>query len=433
MFAECIESGTRHLSSLVKGRRFLTSFGMTSGFETISPALLVVMALSAGACDHRAPASARTIRAQQGHGDVVVGAAWPWSTRTNVRYGQGLDMAVDEVNAGGGIDGRRLVLRRVDDHESVNDGRMAAQQLGEDPDVVAVIGHLQSFVTVPAAAIYDAAGLVLLAPTATDPELTRRGSDRVFRMTFTDSAVGRHMADVATGRGYRRIGIYYIRNAYGRELANAFEERAVAVGASILARGSYDASGAVSGQTFEPVLREWAGLNLDAIFLAGEVPSAAVFVAEARREGVRLPIIGGDALGSPDLARIAGPAAEGALVASAFHPDEPRAEAQRFRTAFHKRFGVDPDAGSALGYDAVGVLVAAMRQAHSTVPAAVAAALHSRTRWEGVTGQLAFDGHGDLIGVPVVTMIVRNGAFAYLADPASVHLAAAGVVANPRP
>jgi branched-chain amino acid transport system substrate-binding protein len=351
-----------------------------------------------------------------------------------VRYGEGLEMAVAEINAAGGVLGRRMVLRREDDHESVDDGEMVAQRFANDPDVVAVIGHLQSYVSVPASAIYDLSGLLMVAPTATDPELTSRGYSRVFRATFTDTEVGRQMAEYAARQGYERIGIYYIRTDYGRNLANAFEERANDLGLTIPARQSYEPGDSEASDSFRPVLRGWVELGLDAVFLAGEVPSAARAIVSAREEGLAVPIIGGDAMSSRELISVAGAAAEGAVVATAFHADEPRAEVRRFTAAFEQRYGVAPDAGSALGYDVVRLLADAMKRAGTVLPDSVARALHSLRDWRGVTGTFAFDSVGNLVGRPIAKMVVRNGAFEYLPDsgaPATVATRAASVATGP--
>src|SRR5207244_3310024 len=135
-----------------------------------SAAAAITMLAACGAW--RTPAEERAIRAARARGDVVVAAVWPWALRKDLRYGEGLDLAVDEVNRGGGVNGRTLRVTRVDDRESVDEGRLAAQRIAGDPDVVAVIGHLQSYVTVHAAAVYDLSGLVLVSPASTDAELT---------------------------------------------------------------------------------------------------------------------------------------------------------------------------------------------------------------------------------------------------------------------
>jgi branched-chain amino acid transport system substrate-binding protein len=341
----------------------------------------------------------------------VVAAAWPWQRRGELRYGEGLDLAVEEINARGGIQGRQLRIVRFDDNESVNGGLRVAQEIAANPDIVAVIGHLQSFVSVPAAALYDVSGLVMVAPTATDPELTSRGYARVFRATLTDLDIGHLMADFAVRSKYRRVAIEYIRNAYGRGLANAFEERANELKIVVAGRQSYDPSEQVTERTFAPTVLEWRNLELDAIFLAGEVPSAAFFITRARAQGIHVPIFGGEALGTPELPGLAGEAAEGTIVATVFHPDQPGPEVRTFVDAFRQRYGAVPDAGSAVGYDAVRLLAAAMLHAGSVVPDDIAAALREMRDWRGVTGAFTFDEHGNIVGRPLVTTVVHGRRF----------------------
>jgi branched-chain amino acid transport system substrate-binding protein len=381
----------------------------------LAAAALALGALAAApACARPSPAERRAEQAARPTGDVVVAAAWPWGARGDFRYGEGLDLAVDEINRAGGVLGRRLRVLRVDDRESVDEGRLLAQRLADSAQVVAVIGHLQSYVTVPAAPIYDQAGLLLFAPVSTDPALTAQGLGRVFRGTFTQDAVGRQMAEYATERGFKRVGVYYVRDAYGRGLANAFEERAEQLGVRVAAREAYDPTEELSGRPFEQTLAEWKTLDLDALFVAGEVPAAGALVAEARRQGITVPVLGGDAMHADALVRVAGSAAEGAVVASMFHPDEPRPEVRRFAGAFRARYGAEPDMFSAIGYDAVHVLAAAMRRARSAAPDAVARALRDTAHYAGVTGPFRFAPNGDPVEKPVVRLQVRGGRFAYL-------------------
>ncbi len=371
-------------------------------------------------CQHapRSIAQERASRAARAAGDVEIAVVWPWAEQREVRFGDGVQLALEEVNAAGGVNGRPVRILRFDDRASVDQGRLIAEQLSANPDIVAVIGHLQSYVSVPAAAIYDLTGLVMISPAATDPALTSQGYRRVFRTTFTDRTVGSRMAEFAASRGYRRIAICYIRDTYGRDLANAFEERAAEIGLSVVARQSYDGSGQVNEDTFDATFAEWKGTPIDAIFLAGEVPSAARFIAEARHEGFNMPIIGGDALNSPALMQLAGAAAEGTVVPSVFHSSEPRPEAEQFTAAFRRRYGSLPNAGAALGYDALHLLTDAMQRAHSTVPDSVARVLHTMRDWRGVTATFGFDSTGNLLQQQLVTMVVQHGGFEFLGDRA---------------
>jgi branched-chain amino acid transport system substrate-binding protein len=379
-----------------------------------------ILALAAlaplAACGGGTPAEQRAELGREGTGDITIAAVWPWQALKEIRFSEGLQMAVDEVNATGGIHGRKLRLRKEDDNGSVNEGLLIAQRLADDPQVSAVIGHLQSYVTVPAAAIYQTGGLPMLSPASTDPALTSKGYTSVFRIIATDHQTGRQMAEFAAKRGYRRVAIYYVRNNYGRELANAFEERAAGTGVTVVARASYAPEAPADGRNFESTLGEWKEMELDAIFLAGEVPQAGYLVSEARRMGITIPVIGTDAMSSPALLAAGGRAAEGIVVPSAFHPREPRARVQQFADAFRKRYGTDPDPGSALGYDAVMVLAEAMRRARSAAPEDLARTLHEMKDFDAVTGAISFDERGDLETRTLVKMVVRDGAFHYLGE-----------------
>jgi branched-chain amino acid transport system substrate-binding protein len=238
-------------------------------------------------------------------------------------------------------------------------------------------------------------------------------------MTFTDQDTGRQMAEHAARHGYKRVAIYYVRSEYGRGLANAFEERAGEVGIGVVARASYEPVARFDARTFEPTLRQWKQIDVDAIFLAGEIPVAGHLIAEMRRMGLTQPILGGDAMSFPALIAAAGPAAEGTVVAAAFHAAERRPEVARFARAFRARNHADPDPAAAVAYDAVHALARAMEGNEAPTASVVAARLRSLPPMDGVTGRIAFDKRGDLVGHKVVTLVVRNGRFEPLPDSAA--------------
>ncbi|PYR70367.1 MAG: hypothetical protein DMF88_03065 [Acidobacteria bacterium] len=375
--------------------------------------VLLLLACGSGSCRSTTSSGDPAARDTAQH-DVVIAVAWPWERRTQIHYGEGLDLAVEEENAGGGLEGRRIRVVRYDDGESIDEGRLVAERIAATPGVAAVIGHLQSYVTLPAASIYERAGLVLLAPVATDPALTSSGYRHVFRVTLSVTDIGRHLADTAARFGFRRIAIHYSRTDYGRDLSNAFETRAAELGLAVPVRQSYDASDSIDEPAIRSAMRQWADVGVDAVFLAGEPPTAANMLVLIRQAGVRLPLLAGDAMSSPEVLDLAGPAAEGIVVASFFHPDEPRPEVKAFTRAFRQRYGMTPDVGSALGYDAVRLIAHAVRESGSTAPAAIAAALHATRDWQGVTGAFTFDERGETVNKRLIEVKVRGGHFVFL-------------------
>ncbi len=371
----------------------------------------------AGCGSGRDPAPSDRLEVAATSKEIQIAVVWPWEARQELLFAQGLDMALEEINSAGGISGRQLKVLRVDDQESVNEGRLAAQRLANNPEVMAVIGHLQSHVTVPAAAIYDAAELVLLSPASTNAALTEKGYSRVFRACFVDRDVGTQMADYAKTQGYERVAIYYVRSIYGQALASAFEARVANIGGiSIVARDAHGAEQDFGSGSLQPLFSRWGQLDVDAVFLAGEVPSAGRIIAEIKRSDLDVPVFGGDAMSSPALIQEGGDAAEGTVVATFFHPGEQRPAVESFVEAFEARYDKIPDVAAALAYDALRLLAAAMSQAPTPAPADVAAALRALRDWPGVTGRFTFDDKGNLVGREVPKVVVENGVFIYLAE-----------------
>lgn len=374
----------------------------------------IVIAI-AGSCGAQDDITAERERHARTPGEsIIIAAAWPWSVREDGLYWQGLQLAADEINGNGGILGRRIKLKREDDKESVNEGRLVAQRLANDPEIVAVIGHLNSHVSIPAAPIYEASGLLMINPGSTSPELTRRGHRLIFRSVNSDEDIAYDLAAFAQKQGYHRIVIGYVRNAYGLGLANAFEQYAQSLGLAITDRQSYDPAASSHSASYQRLVDQWLDLDFDALFLAGMAPQAGYLVKQVRKSGLTAPIIGGDALDTPELIDAAGPASEGMVVATIFHADDPGPEVQRFVQSFTAAYGRPPDSWAARGYEALRMLADAMTRAGSTVPREVAKQLRFSDDSYSLSGPVGFNDQGDIVGRDVVRTVVRNGRFAYL-------------------
>jgi len=370
----------------------------------------LLIALTASGCMGDADlAQERASRAAKANGDILVGVAWPFST-TSTMFNQGIEMAVEEINAGGGIKGRKIQTLQLDDASSVTKGMAIAQSFAENLDMVAVIGHGNSYVSIPNAAIYDKAGLVMLNPAATSPNLTQMGYKRVFRLIPSDDKIGQEMAKYAADQGLKRIVILYADDDYGRGLANSFEDQATEKGMMIVDRRSYFGD----TKAFKKLVETWKMLNYDAIFIADVMPRGAELIVQARAAGAEMPIMGGDGLDTAKLWEIGGKSTEDTVVASIFNPKDPRPEVQQFIAEYQKKYGIAPDRGAARGYDAVKLLAYAINQAGSTVPDQIAQVLHGTKRWPGVTGWHTFDENGEILDKAVGKKIMKSGQFEYL-------------------
>lgn len=381
---------------------------MTTKLASFIAAIAVLAVLAA--CGEVDVAAERAERARQGTGDVVIGVAWPFATAKGT-LAEGIALAQEEVNAAGGVLGRKLVVVKEDDALSVTKGIAIAHEFANNPEVVAVIGTLNSYISVSTAPVYEFARLLFLSQGSSANRLTNQGYDYFFRMIPSNRDVGEMLARHAGLRNYRRVLIYYVKNEYGLDLANAFEQRAGEFGVEVVDRVSYLAGAA----DYKLAMQHWRDFyTFDAIFIAGSLPEGAQIIRAAREIGIEVPIFGGDGLDSLDLIRLGGEAVEGTEVISFFHPDEPQGMVAEFNAKFRARFdNRTPDTSAALGYDAIKLLADTMNRAGTTEPARVAEALRTTTGWRGVTGEHNFDQAGNVKGKPIVIQVVKDGKFEY--------------------
>ena len=346
-------------------------------------ALLTVLLASCG------PASSDT---------VTLAAAGPWTEGFGAQNKRGMELAVEEINRNGGIDGRRLVLLAEDDG---GDGAKAAGIAGRfvaNPEVIAVVGHVNSGATIAAARVYDGA-LPAVSTTASSPDISGL-SPWVFRVISSDSVNGQDIARFAGRIGKSRAAMLYENDAYGRGLVEAFRRSF---------RGEIVAEDPI---TAEPALLAVHVANLkvrnpDIVFVASTEQAGMAVLREARRQGLTADFIGGDGWTG-----IVGDtvAAQGAYVGAPFSAEDPRPEAQSFVKAFRARYDLDPDGNAALGYDATMLLARAIGLAGAD-RAAVRdwlAALDEKTAFPGVTGRIRFRESGDVVDKGFVMTRVRG-------------------------
>ncbi len=358
----------------------------------------------------------RERRALASKGDVVIGAAAPWALleAQKILYWQGIEMARDEINSGGGVLGRKIRLIKEDDERTISKAKIVAQKFADNPDMVAVLGHYNSYISIPTSLTYEYNGLLMFSATS---NVTRGLSDRksFFRNVPREDEIARRLAAFAKKHGYERLMIYCQNDDSGMQMANAFEIRASELGCTIVDRLSYDSL--CAARYFKKDLENWKkNFTFDAIFVAGDVQKSAEIIAQVRRLRINATVLGGDTLDSPKLWEIAGDSAEGTIAATFFHVDEPRPEVRVFDEAFSKRCGKQPDAMAAQGYDALKVLAYAMEQAGTTAPSKVSQALVKIKNWVGVTGPHAFNADGDVVDKPVILQVVRGKRFELLPD-----------------
>jgi branched-chain amino acid transport system substrate-binding protein len=319
------------------------------------------------------------------------------------------ELAVKEINARGGIRGRQLVLRVMDDSARPDVAIRIARELVDDPAVAAVVGHLTSGTSLVAGRVYGEARrpVAMISPSASSPDLSGV-NPYVFRVCPSDLSHGAQLARFARQTlGARRVGVIYVDDDYGRGLRLSFAAEFRRLGGEIVAEDP-----ALPGTpSLEPYLaRLRAAGGIDALMLATERGGAELALRDMARIGVRWAALGGDALTGIEAA---GPMAEGVRLSSAYLPDRPGTRNQGFVDAYARAYpGARPDHRGAGTYDIVQLLANVLADVGSdrrAVRDRLAQVGTAAPAFEGVTGTIAFDGRGDVPAKSVVIGAVRAG------------------------
>lgn len=359
-----------------------------------------------------------------GGGDVVLGVAGPLSQASGASLQKAVLMAVDEINAAGGVDGDSLRLELKDDRADKNAAIEVARALRNDPRVLAVVGHVQSGATLAAAPVYnmsaDAAEadsllegttpLAQVSPASSSVDVTRAG-EYTFRIAPTDEQHAPALAAWARQLGRSRAAVLYSNDDYGRGVANNFATSFREMGGQVVSRDPYLPSVVEAAGGLEPYLARVFRRGADALVIAGPADGALDVVRTARRMGFAGPILGGDGLTS---LKDAGEVADGLFVSSAYLPDRDTEESRRFVQKYQERYGELPDHRGAMAYDLVHLLAREIRggaRDREAVRRALASVQGSRA-YEGVSGHVEFDENGDVVigdQKDVAVGVVRGG------------------------
>ena len=321
----------------------------------------------------------------------------------------GIMLAAEEVNKSGGIDNRQIEVLKFDDKGLTMEGINIAQELADNPEVMAVIGHWNSHVTLPVASIYENSELLMITAMTTNPELTENGYNYIFRNIPNDVKMGEEMARFAKLQDHKRMVIYYSDDDYGKGIADSFENSAESIGVSIVDRTTYF----VDDHMFDRTMKRWKALNFDGVFIADTMPSAGEFILKLREVYPEIPIMGADGLDYPDFIDVLGPAAEGAAVATLYDPTDQNPKLKQFVEEFKGVYGKDPDSYAVQGYETLKLLAGAMELTDNPTPQETAEALRSMKQWPGLTGVLNVEENGEVTGKVIYKKIVKDGEFEY--------------------
>jgi branched-chain amino acid transport system substrate-binding protein len=350
---------------------------------------------------------------QGGSEEILVGEFGSLTGGT-ATFGQsthnGVTMAFDEINAAGGVLGKKLKVLVEDDQSKPEEAATAVQKLIGQNRVVAVLGEVASSRTLAAAPIAQANKVPLISPSSTNPKVTEVG-DYIFRVCFIDPFQGAVMAKFAANTlKLKKVAVLYdVRSDYSVGLRSFFSETFKGLGGEVIGEQVFSEG----DSDFRAQLTQLKSLKPEAIYVPGYYTEVGTISRQARELGITVPLMGGDGWDSPKLTEIGGKAIEGSYLSNHYSVDDPSPAIQKFVGDYKARFGATPDALAALGYDAAKVLADAFKRAGTTEGAKVRDAIAQTKAFTGVTGSITIDDKRNAVK-PAVVLKVVDGKFQYV-------------------
>lgn len=335
---------------------------------------------------------------------IVIGGIFPL-TGAIATYGQSsknaIELAVSEVNEAGGVLGKEVEVEFLDNKSTAPESALAAEKL-IGSGVVAILGPVASSNSLAAAPVAQEAGVVLLSPTSTAPEVTLVG-DYIFRACFLDPFQAGSAVRLAVDElGAQTAAILYDTGSdYSKGLADVFEAEFTASGGEVLEIGEF-----VDTETdYSAILTRVKDKNPDVVYVPSYYGTAGLIVKQAADLGIDAVFIGADGWDSPQFVELAGDAAEGHFFTNHYTPADPKPEVQNLLAGYAAAYGGEvPDALAVLAYDAAKLLMNAIEAAGSTESEAIRDALWATEGFEGASGTFSFDENRN----PVKSLVVNT-------------------------
>ncbi len=334
-------------------------------------------------------------------------------TGTVAMYGKptlvGMKMAAEEINAAGGVNGKKVEIVEADNRGDKQEGASVTQKFITRDKVVAVVGDPTTGITKVAAPIAQKAEVVLLSAGATGTGVVELG-DYVFRNTLLDTVAIPALIDYFTQTmNYKKVAVVTsVDNDFSVGLTQVFKDAIKDKDITIVADekikdGDKDFSGQVTNIK---------ATNPEIIFFSGYYTEGSLFMKEVRKQGMKVNMFGGDGLYSPTLIELGGEALEGSMVYVGFSPEQPTPETAKFIETFKaKNNGQIPGLFETQGYDAVMILAEAMKRANSIDPKVFKAEVAKTQDFKGVSGTITFRDNREPVKSPVYLLEISGGKF----------------------
>ncbi len=322
---------------------------------------------------------------------------------------ESVKIAVDKVNAKGGVLGKKVELICYDDAADPKQSVLLAHKLIDQDKVVAFVAGSYSLPTRAVSAIFNDAEIPLVSSYALHPDITL--GDYTFRNGFLGTVEGQGAAYVAVKLlKAKNIALIVSDNDFGTTLTKGFEQYIKEhPGAKIVSHQKYP----MSEKDFKPYLSKMKAANPDVVFFSGYYFQVGPAMKQAKEMGIKVQFVGEEGADSPKTTEIAGDAAEGFIMVTNLNRDDKRKFVQEFLTTYRKLHKIEPDMVGASSYDGFMLLINAIKQAKTTDGPAVAKALAKTKNYDGLTGLIkGFDASGEVVK-PIQVQIVKKGLFHY--------------------
>jgi branched-chain amino acid transport system substrate-binding protein len=356
-------------------------------------------------------------------GDVILIGHVASLTGSEATFGSstdhGIQLAFEEQNAAGGVKGKKLELKTLDDQGKPEEAAQTATNLIVNDKVTMLLGEVASSRSLAMAPIADANKVPMITPSSTNPKVTKDGDKvrpYVFRVCFIDPFQGTVMAKYATETmKVKKVAVLRdVGNDYSVGLANFFEDTFKKLGGEIVTDQSYKAG----DQDFKAQLTKIRELAPEAIYVPGYYTDVGLISRQARELGMKQPLMGGDGWDSAKLYEIAGGALDGSFFSNHYTQESPDPVIQAFVKKYKEKYGEVPDALAAMGYDAAKVAIDAMIRAQDLSGPAIRDAVEQTKGFRAVTGVITLDESHNAVKAAVVIGIVNNaGKYAATVNP----------------
>ncbi len=355
-----------------------------------------------------AAVAATALTATAAKADIAVATAGP-ITGQYATFGEqmkkGIEQAVADINAAGGVLGQKLKLEVGDDACDPKQAVAVANQLAK-ANVKFVAGHFCSGSSIPASQVYAEEGILQISPASTNPKLTEQGLANVFRVCGRDDQqgiiAGKYLLENYKGKN---VAILHDKSAYGKGLADETQKALNAGGQKEKIYEAYTAG----EKDYSALVSKLKQEAIDVVYVGGYHTEAGLLARQMKDQGLNAPIVSGDALVTNEYWSITGPAGEGTMMT--FGPDprelpDAKEAVEKFRKA-----GYEPEGYTLYTYAALQIWADAVKQANSTDADKVAEAVRKGS-FNTVIGKIGFDAKGDVTSPAYVWYRWNNGQYA---------------------